>query len=136
MDDDVINRWLHFFSQGESSTVDFLSFMERASLLIYGDRHEQMSALFSVYDIDHNGQISTRELSHMLSCMNPNADKADTERNIMDLMRKADENHDGGLTKAEFLKLSLQGDWPRLFLPSNSEFLRAFLLKFGMCVQE
>jgi len=104
-DEHVAHACAKFFDVDGNYQVDFVELVERLNLLVHGSKHRKLSALFSVYDLDHSGRISRDELEQVLRALG-HRDREQTHEAAMALFKALDENKDGQLSKEEFLSLA------------------------------
>ena len=105
--------------------------MQGFNCVKFGSKMSQLTYLFDVYDIDHSGTISTKELEQVLQCLNPEMSSAQVAEACQDIFLEADTDSDLRLTKKEFTHLAF-GKQVNNVLPANSSFMRGFAQSFSL----
>lgn len=91
-------------------TISFQEFMTTLSVASRGTTQEKLRWAFGLYDIDGNGYLTEREINEILTAIYKSkghpkpALKAD--ETTREILSKADDDGDGRLSEAEFIKHS------------------------------
>lgn len=90
-----------------SFTADFKEFVCALSVTTRGTTKEKLQWAFSIYDINGDGSISSRELITIIKSIKSMADALDdhnaTDDKILQIFKTFDINNDGVLTFEEFM---------------------------------
>ncbi|KAI3381783.1 hypothetical protein SNEBB_002036 [Seison nebaliae] len=115
------------FDTDSSGEIDFVEFLIAISITSHGEPRKKLNWAFNMYDIDGNGQIDKNEMLKIILAIydlvgeeNRIADNAPMAR-VDKIFEKMDTNHDGVLSKDEFIDGCLQDELlKRLLAPSPS----------------
>jgi len=104
---------VHIFNQFDtdhSGTIDFREFLSALSVQLKGTLDEKLEWAFALHDLDGTGFIERSELVEIAKTLHAQRghlleiDEKATPDQIADyIMQKADSNHDGKLSKDEFV---------------------------------
>ncbi|PQM39270.1 calmodulin [Prunus yedoensis var. nudiflora] len=88
----------------QNGTIDFSEFLNlMARKMKDTDSEEELKEAFKVFDKDQNGFISAAELRHVMA----NLGEKLTDEEVDEMIREADEDGDGQVNYAEFVRMML-----------------------------
>merc|ERR1712218_171243 len=104
------------FDSDKNGTIDFKEFLLAIDVTSSGSPEEKLNWAFSMYDVDGNGWIDLREMTRIVksiyNMMGPNQvvmDKYESpEARAEGIFKRMDVNHDGKVTRQEFVRCCLE----------------------------
>jgi Ca2+-binding EF-hand superfamily protein len=106
-----ISLFLKVFDTDNSEYIDFTELMIAVSITSMGDLRKKITLAFVIYDIDKSGSIDQAEMTTLLQALYIllNYDDIiqcgwDSDEKVKQIMTHLDINHDGVVSKEEFIE--------------------------------
>jgi len=104
--DTLVERLVSLFDRNKDTEEHFVEFMKKLACFSNkesSDKDLQLQLAFDIYDIDHDGKISTRDLYDILKAMvGDNLNDSQLQQIVDATLLQGDKDRDGGISYAEF----------------------------------
>jgi len=104
--DTLVERLVSLFDRNKDTEDHFVAFMKKLANFSNkesADRDLQLQLAFDIYDIDHDGKISTQDLYDILKAMvGDNLNDSQLQQIVDSTLLGGDKDRDGGISYAEF----------------------------------
>merc|ERR1712018_633506 len=104
------SRIFHMCDANDDGVIDFKEFMVTLYVISRGPKEKSLEKIFEMFDIDDNGTVSKKELSHIVRYVfrmffnnQDNSDRELEEELAVQAFHEMDANADGKVTKEEFI---------------------------------
>lgn len=116
------------FDSDNSGKIDFKEFLQAINITSSGRPEQKLEWAFNMYDVNGDGTIEPHEMAEIIGAIfnmvGPSLSHSDPNdtpaRRTQEIFDKMDENHDGVLTKEEFVKGCMADEFLYQMLTADS----------------
>ncbi|RKP18012.1 EF-hand [Rozella allomycis CSF55] len=126
-----LERLFDAFDVNHDKSIDLEEFVQGLNILLKGTPEEKLEFSFRIYDIDHDGFLTKKELQRIMNSMYSTFYNEDQSQRIKEIVERIfediDVNGDNQLTLQEYklsaLKEPLVVDFLQQFMNDNAEII-------------
>lgn len=119
--ENALNRMMNHFDLNENGHIDFAECVIVLNALAFGRMQQRLDRLFDLVDADRNGSLDHKELHELSDLTHPGDSEAQKQSFVKRVFSSCDKNHDGIISKKEWMAMCSSFDVVGLDKPNKFE---------------